>query len=50
MGETWLYYAPIVVFPPSYLSGGKTDYGGGRGGGKGNGPLTTTLNYKTWTV
>jgi hypothetical protein len=28
MGEKWLYNAPIVVFPPSHFSGGKTDYGG----------------------
>ncbi|CAB9542761.1 hypothetical protein BROOK1789C_455 [Bathymodiolus brooksi thiotrophic gill symbiont] len=26
MGEKWLYNAPIVVFPPSHFSGGKTDY------------------------
>ena len=28
MGEKWLYNAPIVVFPPSHFSGGKTDLGG----------------------
>jgi hypothetical protein len=26
MGGKWLYNAPIVVFPPSHFSGGKTGY------------------------